>query len=120
MRVELGPLDSIPSDHCIAVAEGRIVVARMGDSVVAFQNRCLHQNSKLEGGRIESGKLTCPLHFWRYEATTGRHLGNRGSLDSYPIEVIDGQVFVEAPEPEPQLSVRELMLRHAREWSRDD
>ena len=120
MRVDLGALGAIPSDRCIAVADGRVVVARVGDDVVAFQNRCLHQNSKLEDGRIDNGKLTCPLHFWRYEAATGRHLGGRGTLESYPVEIVDGRVFVEAPDPEPVLSMREMMLRHAREWSRDD
>ncbi len=119
MRVDLGPLDAIPSDHCIAVADGRVVVARVGDDIVAFQNRCLHQDSKLEGGRIDNGRLTCPLHFWRYDAATGRHLGNRGTLQSYPVEVTDGEVYVEVPDPEPALSIREMMLRHAREWSRD-
>ena len=120
MRVSAGRLDAIPTDHCIGIADDRAVVARVGEHVVAFENRCLHQASPLEGGRItRDGRLTCPLHFWRYDAVSGRHLGGRGTLPSYPVEVVDGEVFVEVPEPVPELSMREMMLRHAREWSRE-
>ncbi len=119
MRFAIGALSAVPTDSCVAVDDGRAIVIRVGDEVVAFENRCLHQDSKLEGGRIERGRLICPLHFWRYEAATGRHLGGRGSLLSYPVEVVDGEVFVELPDREPTLSMREMMLKHAREWSRE-
>lgn len=92
---------------------------RVGDRVVAFENRCLHQASPLAGARISRGKLTCPLHFWRYEVATGRHLGGAGLLPSFQVEVMDGDVYVEVPDPTPELSIREMMLRHAKEWSRE-
>ena len=120
MRVTVGTLGDIPLDRCMAIAGGSAIVARVGDTVVAFQNRCLHQDSPLEGGHISGdGRLTCPLHFWRYDVATGRHIGGGGSLPSYPVTVLDDEVIVELPDPEPPLSIREMMLRHAREWSRE-
>ncbi len=119
MKVAIGPVSDLPVDRCVAVDAGRAIVARVGDRVMAFENRCLHQESPLAGGRIERGKLTCPLHFWRYDAATGRHLGGSGTLPSYPVQIVDGEVFVDLPDPEPKLSMREMLLRHAKEWSRE-
>lgn len=109
-------LADLPPDHCVAVGTGEAVVARLGEEVVAFQNRCLHQSSPLAGGRVADGKLTCPLHFWRYRLPSGEHLGREGSLPSYPVTVEQGEVFVEVPGPKPALPFREMMLQHAREW----
>lgn len=119
MRVSAGPLDDIPTDSCVAIADGLAIIIRVGDRVVSYQNRCLHMDSPFDGGRVENGRLICPLHFWRYEADSGRHLGRRGTLASYPTEVVDDEVFVDVPDPEPKLSVREMMLRHAAEWRRE-
>lgn len=117
MRVALGPLNEIPSDHCVAVGDGRAVVVRSGEEVVAFQNRCLHQNSPLAGGIVLDDVLICPLHFWRYRLPIGIHISG-AQLPSFPVEIVGSEVFVELPEPLPAQSMREMLLAHAREWNR--
>jgi len=67
--------------------------------------------------------LSCPLHFWRYRVTTGRLIGGDSpdegpQLDSVPVDVIDGEVFVDVPDPEAPMSFRERQLKHAAEWKR--
>lgn len=119
MRVSAGPFADIPADRCVAIAEGRAVVVRVGDRVVAFDNRCLHKDSPLAGGRVISGRLTCPLHFWRYRLPGGEHVGGQGALPSFPVTTSDGEVLVDLPDPEPPRSLREQLLAHAREWDRD-
>lgn len=120
MRVLIGLLEEVPTSRCIAVADGAAVVVRVGDAVVAFPNRCLHVGGALDGGRVRDGGLTCPNHFWRYRLADGSHVGGAGSLARYPTEVTgDGSVYVEIPDPEPAISMRERMLAHAREWDRD-
>ena len=119
MRIGVGSLADLPTNRCVAVADDRAIVIRLGDRVVAFENRCLHQDSPLAGGWVEGGRLTCPLHFWRYEADTGRHVGSSESLESYVVEIVDGAVYVDVPDPEPKRSMREMLLRHAEEWSRE-
>ncbi|MBF4767786.1 Rieske (2Fe-2S) protein [Nocardioides agariphilus] len=119
MRVSIGSLDDVPADHCVAVADGAAVAVRVDDGVVAFPNRCLHVGGALAGGRVWDGGLTCPNHFWRYRLSDGSHLGGSGSLPSYPTEVTaTGEVYVELPDPQRQLSMRERLLAHAREWER--
>lgn len=119
MRVSAGPLAEIPVDRCVAVADGRAVAVLVGDAVVAFENRCLHQDSPLAGGIIRSSVLICPLHFWRYRLPEGSHAGGEGDLAAYPTEVIDGEVWIDIPPPPKVMSMREMMLEHARQWSRE-
>lgn len=119
MRVFAGSISEIPNDRCVALPGEGAVVARVGEAVVAFENRCLHQESPLAGGIIHNGVLICPLHFWRYRLPAGEHVGGEGTLPHYPVEVIGDEVFVDLPDPAPPLSMREMMLRHAREWERD-
>lgn len=119
MRVSAGPVEDLPVDHCVAVGGGEAVVVRTPDGVLAFRNRCLHRDSELAGGRVSGGRLVCPQHFWQYELTSGRHLGGRGTLPSYPVEVTTtGEVVVEVPDPAPAMSMRERLLAHARDWER--
>jgi nitrite reductase/ring-hydroxylating ferredoxin subunit len=106
----------IPDNRCRAVGDGAAIVVKVDGVVRAFQNRCLHQNSPLEGGVVLHGTLICPLHFWRYRLPSGRHVGSDLVLPSFPVDTVDGEVFVEVPDPEPASSMRELLLRHAREW----
>lgn len=116
----VGRLDDLPRGRCIAAGGGAAIVAVVDGEVVAFENRCLHQESPLAGGTIRDGVLTCPLHFWRYRLPEGAVVGTpEATLLPYPVEVVDGVVSVEIPDPEPHVSMREQMLQHAREWKRD-
>ena len=119
--VSAGAVEDLPTDRCVEIDDGRAVVVRVGDQAYAYRNECLHQASPLAGGLIKEGVITCPLHFWRYEADTGAKCGEPElRLDSYPVRVESGNVLVDLPEPEPPRSMREMMLEHAREWDRGD
>lgn len=119
-RVAVGPLSAIPADACVAVADGVAVAVRVGDRVCVYRNRCLHQESPLEGGWVRSGVLSCPRHFWRYDAATGRHLDGSGALERFDAEVIGDEVFVELPDDTGHHSLREELLARARHYDRDD
>ncbi|MBD3784331.1 MAG: Rieske (2Fe-2S) protein [Micrococcales bacterium] len=120
MKVSAGRLEDLPADHAVAVGDGSVVVVRSGGTACAFRNRCLHKENPLAGGRVHEGTvLSCPHHFWQYDLPSGRHLGGRGVLPSYPVEVTaDGEVLLEVPDPPPAMSMRERLLAHARSWER--
>lgn len=119
-KLSIGPLDGIDRDQCRAVGDGRVAVVRIGDEVVAFQNECLHQASPLAGGLVKDDVLICPLHFWRYDLPAAEHVGTGTGLETFATEIVDGEVWVDMPpEAEPK-SMREQLLDHAREWSRDE
>jgi nitrite reductase/ring-hydroxylating ferredoxin subunit len=119
-RVALGPVAEIPTDRCLATADGRVVVVRVGDQVCAYRNRCLHQDSPLDGGWVRRGVLSCPLHFWRYDVATGQHRDGGGRLERFEVEVVDGEAYVLLP-PEPRpTSLREELLARAADYDRAD
>ena len=118
--VSAGPLDALPRDRCVAVDDGRVVVVRNGDELVAFPNRCLHQDSPLDGGWVRDGILSCPLHFWRYRldggALVGGGVGDR--LELLPVAVEDGEVRVTVPDRPVADSLRDQLLARARDYDR--
>ena len=120
MLVPVGPAADVSETTCTAVADGTAIVIRVGDEIRAFRNRCLHQDSPLEGGWVRNGVLSCPLHFWRYRVNDGSHIGTDGSLEQFAITVVDGEAFVELPDPEPPMSLREQLLERARTYDRND
>ena len=119
MRVPIGPIDGIPDDRCVAVADGRVIVLRVGDELRAYENRCLHQESMLDGGTVRNGVLSCPLHFWRYRVGDGSLIGSKRSLPHFPIDVVDGEAFVLVPDPPSQGTLREQLLGRARTYDRE-
>ncbi len=118
-RIALGPVAAIPADECIAAADDRIVVVRVGDDVRAFRNRCLHQDAPLAGGWVRRGVLSCPLHFWRYDVSTGRVRGGTGCLDRFDVEIVDGDAFAFVPDDPHPMSLREQLLARAADYDRD-
>ena len=120
MRLQLGPVDGLPTDRCVAVDDGRFIVFRVGSEVHVWPNRCLHQDTPLAGGWIRDGVLTCPAHFWRYELPSGRLIGSDQQIEQLPVTIIDGQAVVTVPDPPPARSIREQLLDHARQWNAEE
>lgn len=119
MRVAAGALRDLPDDTCVPVGDGAAIVVRIGDDAHAFANRCLHQDAPLSGGWVRDGVLSCPLHFWRYRVAEGTHIETGRQLLRYPVEIIDGEVHVEIPDPEPPMPLRDQLLARARTYDRD-
>lgn len=45
-----------------------IVIWRLGDKVMAWQDLCIHRGTKLSLGRVEGETLICPYHGWVYNS----------------------------------------------------
>lgn len=112
------PLDAVPAAGCTTAGDGRVLVARVGDGIVAYANACLHRGTPLDGGVVRGGVITCPAHLWRYRLADGSCLNARGGLERLPSRIVDGQVRVELPPPETA-TIRDRLLAHARTWKRD-
>ncbi len=97
--VAVGEASAIPDGGYIVaeIAGQSVLVARLADEVFAVENRCSHNGSPLEGGRVRRGRIACPLHGAIFDLRTGASLaGNlapRG-LRSFPTRVEAGKVFV--------------------------
>lgn len=98
-------------------ANGReVAVFNDRGTFVGLDNRCLHQGGPIGEGFVKDGTVTCPWHWWRYDVRTGERLGAPFlRLERYRVAVRDGEILVEVPPAEEPASIREVLLRHARQ-----
>lgn len=124
MRVEVGRLTDLApgSATVVEVGETEIAVFNTGEGLYAVENRCAHRGGPVSKGWVADGVVTCPWHWWRYRLATGERLGSdRIALETYSVEVRDGVIVLDTPDQQDQpISMRDRLLRHAREWSRDE
>ena len=116
--VTVGALDGLPPGAARAVAANgwRIAVFNLDGEIVAIDGRCLHRGGPLEDGFVANGIVMCPWHWWRYDLRTGSRLDDPSvHLARYPVSVVDGSVRVEVPPPAPVESIRDRLLRLARQ-----
>ncbi|MBS1524954.1 MAG: Rieske 2Fe-2S domain-containing protein [Bacteroidetes bacterium] len=63
--------------------------------VYALSARCPHAGGDLTQGWCKDGKLICPVHRYSFSLETGKGSEGQGDyIDSYPVEIRDGVVYV--------------------------
>ena len=70
----------------------KIAIFRTSDDrVFAVENRCAHKGGPLSEGIVHDCAVTCPLHNWVYDLSTGKAQGgDEGQIRTFPAEVRDG------------------------------
>lgn len=87
----------------------QIVLFRNARGLHACNNRCPHEGYPLAEGTItEDCVLTCNWHNWKFDLRSGLTLVGGDLLRSYPVEIRDGEVFLEITEPDPGERARTL------------
>ena len=75
-----------------------ILVANAGGVLYAMDNVCSHSGGSLADGSLRQTVVSCPLHGWQYDLTTGCCIHIRDEcLRTYPVVIQDGQILVELP-----------------------
>jgi len=105
--VQVAPLETLlEKGRFLFKTNGKqIVVFANDDGVFACNNRCPHEGYPLmEGhlGRDEAGRsciLTCNWHNWKFDLAGGETLVGGDRLRRYPVEVIDGQLWIDVSDP---------------------
>lgn len=96
--LEVTALAEVPQGRLLGMKlEGRsLMLSRLGDRVVCYANACSHLGVAIDSGDVEAGILTCPYHGFQYRLSDGDCLTSpQTPLQSYPVEVRDGQVYVQ-------------------------
>jgi nitrite reductase (NADH) small subunit len=102
-RLEVGPLDCIGvgQGRCVIVDEKQIAVFRLRDGrVFALDNVCPHRAGPLCEGIVGIESTTqleavvCPFHAYKFALRDGRGLDTELNVRSYPVEVLDGRIFL--------------------------
>lgn len=97
--VEVCPLEEIPDGRGVrrSVNGTELAVMRDGDEAFAVVDLCPHRGGPLSDGRVEAGRVICPLHGWDFHLATGiSPYDPRDRVAAYPTRVVDGVVEVDA------------------------
>lgn len=112
-EVKAGPVDDIPDgERKIIEVEGvSIGVFHHNGSWYALRNSCLHRGGPVCAGALKGDVITCPWHGYQYNLTTGvLLLDPSANLETYPVEVRDGEIFLRIPLVEMDTRAVELEL----------
>jgi 3-phenylpropionate/trans-cinnamate dioxygenase ferredoxin subunit len=77
-----------------------ICLARLADGeVFAISDICSHEEIELSDGDLDGEDVECPAHGSRFNVRTGEVSGLPADepVDTYPVTIEDGQIFVELP-----------------------
>jgi len=102
--------------HGDVVAAGCSVVALDGHTVALFavggevravDNRCPHMGFPLHRGTLQDGILTCHWHHARFDLAGGGTFDQwADDLRAFPVEIRDGDVWVDVAPPADALARR--------------
>ena len=91
-------VENIPAmgSRKIEIGEIEIAIFKIRDgSIFAINNICPHKKGKLSEGLVHEKQVTCPLHSWEIDLTTGEALGNdSGCTNIYESKIVDGVVYI--------------------------
>jgi nitrite reductase/ring-hydroxylating ferredoxin subunit len=104
------PLADIPEGgaRSFAYLDKRIALFRTPRGVFASDNRCPHQGYALVRGEVRDGVLTCAWHNWKFELGTGTCRYGGENVRTYPVQIRDGQVFIDIADPPAEIIRPEL------------
>lgn len=76
-----------------------LVIRAEAGTVGIYSPICPHQDYPLIEGELEDDVLTCAMHRWEFDVTTGAGVNPTGcSLKSYPAKVENGEILVDLGE----------------------
>ena len=96
--VAVARLEDLQGKGCITVHPNGKTLALFlyGERVYALDNRCPHMGFPLDKGSVEEGILSCHWHHARFDLASGGAFDLwADDIDSYPVEVREGEIYVD-------------------------
>ncbi|MEG3640996.1 nitrite reductase small subunit NirD [Magnetococcus sp. PR-3] len=95
----IGRLNDIPQQGARVVkteAYGEIAIFRtLKDEIHALANTCPHKKGPLAQGIVHGAKVTCPLHNWTFDLSTGGTVGpDEGCAGHFPTKMEGDELFL--------------------------
>jgi nitrite reductase/ring-hydroxylating ferredoxin subunit len=78
-----------PGHGIVAEVNGKtLAVFNVDGAFHAIDNTCIHWGGPLGEGDVEGSVVTCPLHGWQYDVTTGACVANPSAkVERYEVQV---------------------------------
>jgi len=98
--IDIGKLEDIPvrGARVVKTAKGCIAVFRTAENeAYAIDDRCPHKGGPLSQGIVHGRSVTCPLHNWVVDLSTGEAQGaDTGSVKTVPLKIEAGRLLLDA------------------------
>lgn len=99
------PAEKVPTPGMRSLFEpagNSLALFNVAGQLYAIDDSCPHQGASLCGGRLEGRVIQCCAHGLRFDLASGYLLNsNSVKVGNYPVEVVDGQVFIVIAAKEP-------------------
>ena len=96
--LEIAALDDLPPGSMRGVVAGgeRVLLARIGEEVLAASDVCTHRRCYLSDGDLEDDRVVCPCHLGTFDLRTGEVLEGPppAPIRVFPVRVEAGHVSV--------------------------
>ncbi len=100
--VKITKLENIPpgARYHHEFAEETVVILNTGGQLYCIADLCTHDDGPLEDGLLEGCEIECPRHGARFDIRTGKatQFPAVAPVPTYAVKVVDGYVYVAAPE----------------------
>jgi len=96
--IDIAALEEIPKLGSRVVKTDTVEIAvfrTSSDAVFALKDECPHMKGPLSQGIVHDNTVTCPLHNWKIDLTSGKaRAPDEGCTNSYPVKVENGRVYL--------------------------
>lgn len=96
--IRITEIENIPSmgARTVLINDKEIAIFKTKDgSVFAINNICPHKQGKLADGLVHEKSVTCPLHNWDIDLSSGEALGNdSGCTNVYESKIENDTIFI--------------------------
>jgi toluene monooxygenase system ferredoxin subunit len=82
----------------LVIADAQLIVLAWPENgmMKAYQGVCPHANTPLNEADFDGTVLTCPLHGWSWNLSTGEPVHEHAmQLAEYPVKIEDGVVYID-------------------------
>ncbi|MHB8384447.1 MAG: Rieske (2Fe-2S) protein [Candidatus Binataceae bacterium] len=97
--VKIASRAELPAGSAMLVeaAGKQIALFNAGGAFYATDNACKHRGGPLAEGDLDGTTVTCPLHGWEYDVTTGANLDDPNvKLGCYPVTIDGDDILIDA------------------------
>lgn len=97
---KLASLAQLPPGSLIEIVRGDDLYAlcHVEGQVRALSGVCPHAGGPLGQGAMEGSLVTCPFHAFQFDSATGVcTLDDEMRVETYPVRVENGEIFVDIP-----------------------
>ncbi|MBI2085298.1 MAG: Rieske (2Fe-2S) protein [Candidatus Aenigmarchaeota archaeon] len=98
VKIKIGSIGDLrPGESKVVETDsGIIALFNVEGKFFATPNACLHKGGSLGDGFLSGSIVTCPLHGWEFDVTTGENLTNPSRpTKSYNVIVEGSELFLE-------------------------